>query len=258
MKFLRILVFLPFLFLISCNHRKATTTAELIDTSLSISPRAEDAALNAVRDQIKQMDRGDILILIPVAGNARNDAGGRILRLEAPSIRQAYDADLRKFQKRAERQFTTWATADDTDRFHTDLLGSLSVARQALASSPKRNALRLVVVSDFIEDDGEFRFASDSSLTNATHGRALALRLRAARGLSVQGVTVCLGRLESLDFQALTPERQEAIDVFWETYLAGNDRTPEIEIDGLGMLRSAHTPCLANPDSSDRLEEGRR
>lgn len=253
----RILLFLPILCLVSCNRHKPTTTVELIDTSLSISPRAESAALDAVRDQIQRMGRGDRLILIPVAGNAQNDAGGRILRLEAPTVRQAYDAGLRKFRKAAAKQFAAWAAAHGADRGRTDLLGSLDAARQELALSPTDSVRRLVVVSDFIEDEGGFRFTSDPSLANATRARALAARLRAARGFCIQRVSVCLGRLESVDFASLSPSRQAAIDAFWEAYLADDGRTSEIEIDGLGMLRS-DSPCLMEPGGGSGSPKGDR
>ena len=49
----------------------------VIDTSLSITPRAEKAALDAVQNQISHMQRGDTLILVPITGDAANDAGGR-------------------------------------------------------------------------------------------------------------------------------------------------------------------------------------
>jgi len=257
MKRLDVLVLLPLLCLVSCNHDKPTTTVELIDMSLSISPSAEGKALDAVRQQIQRMGRGDRLILIPIAGDAENESGGRILRLNAPMDRKAYDADLRAFRKAAARQFATWAAAHGADRSRTDLLGSFHVARQILASSPKSDALRLVVVSDFIDDNGTFNFASAPYLANISRARALATRLRTADGFPLRGVPICLGRLESVDFATLSPKRQKAIDAFWETYLADGSHTPEIVIDGLGMLRSPHPPCLTNRHG-DRLEEGRR
>jgi hypothetical protein len=249
---LRILFFLPLLCLAACNGRKPTTTVELIDTSLSISPRADSAALGAVRAQIQQMGRGDRLILIPVTGDAQNDTGGRILRLDAPTVRQAYDASLRGFRDKAKEKFATWAAAHGADRSRTDLLGSLDAARQELALLPKSAKPRLLIVSDFIEDDGEFRFASDPALRSIARARALADQLRAEQGFALNSVPVCLGRLESLDFAALSPQRQESIDAFWETYLADGGRTPEIEIDGLGMLGVANGPCLTSFSSKSR------
>ena len=254
MKRLGVLLLLPLLCPVSCNHHNPTTTVELIDMSLSIGPRAESATLDAVRHQIQRMGRGDRLILIPVAGDAENEAGGRILRLDAPTMRQAYDADLRKFRESAKQQFATWAAAHEgAERSRTDLLGSLDAARQALASSPKGSALRLVVVSDFIEDDGQFNFASNPALASTSRARALASRLRTAHGFSLRGVPVCLGRLESVDFTLLSPKRQKAIDAFWETYLADGSHTPEIVIDGLGMLQGADEACLNPSGTKNRI-----
>ena len=90
------------LFLVpGCAHRVPEATIEVIDTSLSITPRAEKAALDAVQNQIAHMKRGDTLVLIPITGDATNDTGGRVLRLSAPIERETYDADLRRFQVEA-------------------------------------------------------------------------------------------------------------------------------------------------------------
>lgn len=62
----RFLVFLPLFMLIGCAHRQPTTTFELIDTSLSISPRAQQAALNVVRGQIQRMRREIASSLYPL------------------------------------------------------------------------------------------------------------------------------------------------------------------------------------------------
>ena len=245
------------LLLASCSHPKPVTTVELIDTSLSISPGAENAALDAVRGQIERMGRGDRLILVPVTGDAQNDAGGRILRLQAPTVREAYDIDLRNFREKAAKQFAAWAAAHGADRGRTDLLGSLDAARQELAIQSTGGVRRLVVVSDFIEDDDAFRFTSIPSLVNATRARAFAARMRATHGFSLQGVAVCLGRLESVEFASLSAKRQSAIDTFWAAYLTEDGRTPEIEIDGLGLLAAGSNPCLAGLGSSHSAKEER-
>ena len=57
------------LFLLAgCTHRVPVATVEVIDTSASITPRAEKAALDAVQGQIDHMQRGDRLVLIPSPG----------------------------------------------------------------------------------------------------------------------------------------------------------------------------------------------
>lgn len=249
-----ILALVPLLFLTSCTHRVPMITVELIDTSLSIRRSAEASAFDAVREQIQHMERGDCLILIPITGKAENDAGGRILRLCAPARREPYNADLRRFRADAEKRFDVWATAPGAERYRTDLLGSLDAARQKLLSLPAGSARRLVVASDFIEDDSKFRFAFGPSLANASRARALASRLRTVHGFSLHEVPVCLGRLESVDFATLSPKRQEAIDAFWGTYLAGSDRASEIEIDGVGMLQGTDRACFKDSNTNARKQ----
>lgn len=66
----------------------AVATIKVIDTSASITPRAGCAALNAIERQIAEMQRGemqrgDVLVLIPITGEAANDAWWRILRHQA-------------------------------------------------------------------------------------------------------------------------------------------------------------------------------
>lgn len=251
---LRILAFLPLLFLASCRHPAPTATVELIDTSLSISPGAEQSALHAVRGQISRLGRGDTLILIPITGDAENDAGGRILRLRAPTTREPYDADLRRFHDDAEKQFAAWSSSVRAEPDRTDILGALDAAGQELASLPDGTVRRLVVVSDFLEDDGEFNFLSNPFLTNPSRARRLASRLRTAHGFALRGTSVCLGRLASLDYKGLSSVRKESIDAFWKAYFAEGGRTPDIELDGMGILSGADGGCFRGPDASVRKQ----
>src|SRR6266702_7443602 len=101
------------LLLVACSHRMPQATVEVVDTSRSITQRAEKAALDAIQNQIAHMQRGDILVLIPITGDAANDAGGRILRLSAPTQRETYDADLRRFHEQARKQLNAWASSLD-------------------------------------------------------------------------------------------------------------------------------------------------
>jgi len=218
-------------------------TVEVVDTSRSITQRAEKAALDAIQNQIAHMQRGDILVLIPITGDAANDAGGRILRLSAPTQRETYDADLRRFHEQARKQLTAWASSLDPHEPRTDILGSLDVARQELALLPPRISRGLIVVSDFLEDDGTYRFVSAGQLANPGRARPLANRLRAQDGLALQGITLCLGRLESSDFASLKPERKQAVDAFWTAYFAAGVRPTEIQVDGMGLLANPERGC---------------
>jgi hypothetical protein len=91
-------------------------------------------------------------------------------------------------------------------------------------------------VSDFLEDDGSYRFVSASSLANPARARQLAARLRAEHKFTLSATSVCLGRLESSDFAPLSAERKEAIRAFWTDYFAAAGMPAEIRFDGTGIL----------------------
>jgi hypothetical protein len=232
------------LLFVGCSRRAPVATVEVIDTSMSITPRAERTAQSAVGNQISHMGRGDRLILIPITGDAQNDAGGRVLRLTAPTEREPYDTDLRRFRSEAQRQFAAWAASLDPHQTKTDILGSLDVARQEFAAIPKGSERRLILVSDFIQDDGTYRFVSSGSLSSPARARDLAARLRAQHRFALQGVPLCLGRLESSDFAPLSAQRKEAVQAFWTAYLAAGDQPAEIRFDGTGILADADSGCF--------------
>jgi hypothetical protein len=235
-----------FLLLLSaCSQRTPKATIEVIDTSLSITPRAEKAALDAVEDQIVHMQRGDRLVLIPITGDAANDAGGRVLRLSAPTRRETYDTDLRRFQDQARKQFVAWFSSLDPHQSRTDILGALDVARQEIAALPKDSNRTLVVASDFLEDDRTYRFVSDGAMASSARARQFAAHLREQHGFTLQGVPLCLGRLESSDFAPLSAQRKEAVQAFWTAYFAARGEPTEIQFDGTGMLADGERDCIA-------------
>jgi hypothetical protein len=235
------------LFLLAgCSHRVPQATVEVIDTSLSITPRAEKAALDAVQNQISHMQRGDILVLIPITGDAANDAGGRILRLSAPTQRETYDTDLRRFQEQARKQFAGWVASLDKHQSRTDIFGALDGARQEFASMPKESTRKLVVVSDFIEDDSTYRFVSAGALANPARARELATLLREQHGFSLPGLPLCLGRLESSDFAPLAAQRKAAVQAFWTAYFAEAGEPTEIQFDGTGILADVEHSCFGS------------
>ena len=232
------------LLLAGCSHRVPQVTVEVIDTSLSITPRAEKAALDAVQNQIAHMQRGDHLIIIPITGDAANDAGGRVLRLSAPTQRETYDTDLRRFQGQAGKQFAAWVASLDKHQSRTDIFGALDAARQEFDLLPNGMNRKLVVVSDFLEDDCTYRFVSAGSLANPVHARELAARLREQHGFLLQGVPLCLGRLESSDFAPLSSQRKEAVQAFWTAYFAAGGEQAEIQFDGTGILADTERGCF--------------
>ena len=73
----------------------------LVDVSKSITPDGVKYEFKAADDLVDTMHRGDRLTVIPITGNALTDTSGHILRLAAPTERQAYDYDLKAFRQKA-------------------------------------------------------------------------------------------------------------------------------------------------------------
>ncbi len=99
-------------------------------------------------------------------------------------------------------------------------------------------------MSDFIEDDGAYNFVSAGSLTSPVRARELAARLREQHGFMVQGVQLCLSRLESSDFAPLSAVRKEAIQAFWTAYFTAGGEPAEIQFDGTGILADTERGCF--------------
>ena len=108
---------------------------------------------------------------------------------------------------------------------------------------PSGPSHKLVVVSDFLEDDGTYRFVSSGSLASPASARQLAIRLGEEHGISLRGVPLCLGRLESSDFGPLSAQRKEAVKTFWAAYFASAGEPIEIRFDGTGLLSDAESGC---------------
>lgn len=252
----RSLVFATLILMAACSHPVPKVTVVVLDTSLSITPRAERAAEDAILGRILRLERGDRLILIPITGDAQNDAGGKILRLVAPTERQAYDNDLRRFQTDAKKQYAAWVASLDQHQLRTDILDTLDLARQELAAIPKDSDRRLIVLSDFLEDGPSYRFVHAPQIATAARARELAVTLRTKRGFALPGVPVCLGRLESSDFAPLSPQRKEAVQAFWAEYLNDRGQAPALRFDGTGML-TGNAGCSNSLNNSTPTQSGR-
>lgn len=241
----RFVAFTLLFVLIGCAPKVPTVTVDVVDTSLSIKPRAEADALRAIRGQISSLGRGDTLILIPITGNAENDMEGRILSLHAPTTREPYDAGIRRFRKDAVRKFTAWSSSAHADPDRTDILGALNVASQVIASLPRDSRSRLIVLSDFLEDAPPYNFTDSPYLETAKRARHLGAQLRAKQHPSFPDIPICLGQLESREYQSLSPQRIEAVQTFWTTYLRNHGHAPELRIDGTGTLAG----CFSTEDA---------
>jgi len=220
-----------------CSRRVSTATVVLVDPSGSVTAQARKQEFAAVGAFIPEMRRGDLLIVVPIADDEAADIQGRVLRLQAPVRREAYDTDLRRFRDLASREYAAFAAdllAHSGDR--TDILGALDVARQEFEAIPGSDRRRLIVLSDFLEEDGQYRFTSDPNLASAAKARNLAAQVRREHGFTLKNAQVNLGTLESTDLAPLGSERRLAVWSFWSEYFARSGPRTRIQFDGTGML----------------------
>ena len=85
--------------LLAHGNAHALHLVYLVDISASIKPRALKDAFRAIRIEAARLQRGDRISVIPITGDAENDAQGRILRMTVPEKRQPYNQDLVQFRQ---------------------------------------------------------------------------------------------------------------------------------------------------------------
>src|SRR5438270_268455 len=87
-------------FIVGCRaEQESSNTIVLIDTSGSIESSSLSDAFDSIAEMAKHLNRGDSLVVIPVASNAEVDTSGRVLRFTVPNKREGYDADLAHFYR---------------------------------------------------------------------------------------------------------------------------------------------------------------
>jgi hypothetical protein len=89
-----------------------------------------------------------------------------------------------------------------------------------------------------------YRFVPAGPLTDPMRARELAGRLQKQHGLTLQGVPLCLGRLESSDFAPLPTQRKDAVKAFWTAYFAAAGGPAEVRFDGKGILADTERDCV--------------
>ena len=204
-----------------CKHEPSTRYICLLDISASIYPEEVDREFAEARRIAASMQRGEELTLIPITGNARNDTPGHVVRLAAPAARTPYDGDLVTFRKRAESEIErlkSWSKENPGQ--HTDIFGTLKMAQDYAPSG--QPGVELIVASDLLEDEPEYRFTDDPRLRSPEGARRLAKILQSrfpVLNLSQSSVV----RLRSRDAGRLSLERLSALDAFWDTLLTPRD-----------------------------------
>lgn len=227
---------LVILLLSGCSRQQhhARLIVILIDVSGSIEPDAQKQCIEAISKLVERIDRGDRVSIIPITGDADVQSTGRILRLQKPTDRSAYNADLILFSKHAQQalhELHAWAISHPSNK--TDIFGAIRMATEEFATAPEEHERILIIFSDFIEDDGIVNFKTDRRLEGVRTAVEYA-RSEAKPG----GITgkAKLGLLESKDLHGLNKQRRQGIRQFWQQYLKSLGMESQYMTDGLGLL----------------------
>ena len=151
--------------LFGCSKQQPRHIVILPDVSGSIDRGALQQAFEAIDEVVRGLRRGDKIAVIPILSDAQAEVSGRIMRFEVPLERRAYDADLSKFQhqlKDALAKMQTDAVIHPGSK--TDILGSIELAEQELQAVKGIYKQRLLILSDFIQENNEINFRSDERL----------------------------------------------------------------------------------------------
>lgn len=214
----------------ACRPAPTTYTVVLVDVSKSITRDSFESEFKIANDLVDQMGRGDRLTLIPITGNADAETSGHVLTILAPSHRQAYDADLTAFREVSHRNIAKLRDRSNANMANrTDILGALNLAQEefnAITEDSRAPNLRmsLYVLSDFVEDDGTYRFASPGQMISRCDPSSLATRLKGEHHFSLPTSTnVKLIKLQNGDAQRFDARTQDWIRAFWSVYLTPSD-----------------------------------
>jgi hypothetical protein len=221
--------------LLGCGKREPRHIVILLDVSQSIERESLRQAFRALDNIPGRLHRGDSLTIIPILGDAEAEAAGSITRFYVPPNREAYDADLQRFTiqlSKSVEQLSFSAMSHPGGK--TDILGSVTSASHEIRTSAA--VPTLLILSDFIQDDGEITFLNDKRLNNGTAASEFAKLEAKKQALDLSGIPVYLGRLRSSEYAACKHGRRTAIQVFWLEYFKNLNSRPEVAADGLGLL----------------------
>ena len=224
--------------LIGCTKapNKPTHYIFVPDISASIEATACQQTLEAITVFAGHMNRGDTLTIIPITGDAGGETQGRVIRLSVPTAREPYDQDLKRFQSTVRDQLVELeAQADASPGDRTDIVGTLRIVTEEIASYERGDATFVAILSDFIQDSRDLDFNTDSRLSDDTGARALAIRECKSDEYHL-GAAVTLGHIKSKDWAKLSRGRRHAIEQFWTTCMSSAGARARFATDGLAAF----------------------
>lgn len=235
----KLLMFAAFAAAVLCGCGRVNTPPAhiiiLVDVSGSIEPDSLSEAFKAIDDLLRYVNRGDKVSVIPITSDAQVETSGRVLRFRKPTKREAYEADVLRFSRDVRKSLDELRTKSlASPGGKTDILGAIKMAEEELMADPKLMNSRLIILSDFIEEDSEFNFKVDARLANNIAAAEFASALTKGKQ-RISFTYIYLGLLRSKDIRSMDKRRRVAIHEFWKSYVASLGPV-EFATDGTGRL----------------------
>lgn len=217
-----LVILLSLVCIVGCGERRPSShTVVLVDLSASIPVQSLESALRNIETLTEGMRRGDRLSIIPISSRTRYEAPGRIIRIRLSHKREAYDTDISRV--RAELRDEIDKLKSDVAMHRspgTDILGGIVIANGEIQAT-ERVSSRLVILSDFLQDDTTYSFLTDSRLRSNDSARKLA-NLARQQTSTRRWDDVVLGYLRSNQTMGLSTARSNAIQAFWVAFFEGH------------------------------------
>ncbi len=237
-KLVKLATTLAVVLLQACSHSAPLYLICLLDMSASVESGAQANQFEALEPLFKQLKRGDTIVIIPITGDALIEAQGNILRFQLSTKRSAYDGDLRRLHSEAQEKLRLLKEAAAVKPFmRTDLLGAVEVCAEELQAAPAGARKSVVILSDFLHDDHQFKFTREPRLATATRAAEFATELARSRAPLPGGTSVYLGLLRSEDLKRLPEAKRAAVRNFWIEYLRARGAVKvSAATDGTGQV----------------------
>jgi len=155
--------------------------------------------------------------------------------MAVPLNRQPYDQNVQTFRKNFRQALHALHDKAKAHLFDkTDIIGSVDLAAQEFTADDTHIQKRLIVLSDFIEEDDTLNFRTTPALAKETSARQLASRM--AKNIpQIPAATVFLGSLQSKELDQMSKARRQAIREFWLEFFKNEKSHPVFATDGPGM-----------------------
>jgi hypothetical protein len=236
-------IFVTILFFSGCDNDKRRTIVFIIDMSASTDAEGRAKAFQAISGWFvqKKVKRGDKIVVIPITGDAWTESQGLIQRFQISEKREAYDADLKQIEGDIKQGLEQMERVGAEKPFQkTDIFGALKLAGEEFRHEDKDRKKTIIVLSDMIQDNAAGNFKSAPFLGDKTAASDQAKKTAVQHSADFSECTVFIGLLRSSDLKAMSANRREGLEAFWNQYFRqGNALEVMTAVDGPGQIDSS-------------------